>query len=402
MTGALPLLKDLIAIPSVNPMGRDVSGSEFFETRVTEYLVQHLQQLDVPFEQVEIAPGRSNVIARLDSPKAKSTVILDAHQDTVPVDGMTIPPFEPNERDGKLFGRGSCDVKGGMASMLAAFTRLARERPPEMANVVLSLTCDEEATSIGIYHLTDSWSGKSPAYKLCPKAPDVAIVAEPTSLDIVVAHRGATRWKLRTAGRACHSSRPNEGINAIYRMARVVSCLEEFAAWLPTSRPAHPLCGPATLSVGRIEGGSSVNVVPDACTIEIDRRVIPGEDSLAVKQQIETLLQERLDFEVLHDAPYCASPPLGDTVNGPLAETLMQSITKVVGARKIVGVPYGTHASRFARAGVPSVVFGPGDIAQAHTKDEWIEIVQLDQAAEIYYQFCIGNPDFGSLTSKSR
>lgn len=190
MTGPLALLKDLIAIPSVNPMGRDVSGPEFFETRVTEYLVRYLKQLDVPFEEVEIAPGRSNIIARIDSQGAKRTVLLDAHQDTVPVDGMTIAPFDPVERDGRLYGRGSCDVKGGLATMLSAFTRLVRERPAGMSNVILSLTCDEEATSIGVNALTDSWSGKAPALRLCPQRPDIAIVAEPTSLDIVVAHRG--------------------------------------------------------------------------------------------------------------------------------------------------------------------------------------------------------------------
>ena len=383
------LLKDLIAIPSVNPMGRDVSGPEYFETRLTAYLSQYLTKLGVPFEQVEIAPGRSNVIARLDGPRSSRKVLLDAHQDTVPVDGMTIAPFDPVEQSGRLYGRGSCDVKGGLATMLSAFTRLAREKPAAMPNVVLSMTCDEESTSIGINHLTESWSGKAPSYRLCPQAPDVAIVAEPTLLDIVVAHRGATRWKLNTTGRACHSSRPHEGINAIYRMARVVTLLEEYAAWLPTSRPAHPLCGPATLSVGRIDGGSSVNIVPDHCSIEVDRRVIPGEDRFGVIEELAEFLRKRLDFEVTHDAPYCASPPLGDDANGALSQELMATIAAVIGPKKVIGVPYGTHASRFARAGVPSVVFGPGDIAQAHTKDEWIEIAQLDQAAEIYFQFCI-------------
>ena len=388
----LALLKDLIAIPSVNPMGREVSGPEYFETQVTQYLLRHLESLGglgVEFEEVEIVPGRSNVLARLNSPASRRTVLLDAHQDTVPVDGMTIPPFEPVERSGLLYGRGSCDVKGGMAAMLAAFTRLAHDRPAGMPNVVLSLTCDEESTSLGINHFTDSWSDTKSAYQLCPQRPDLAIVAEPTGLDIVVAHRGATRWKLSTAGRACHSSRPHEGVNAIYRMAKVVGLLEEYAAWLPGSRPPHPLCGPATLSVGRIEGGSSVNIVPDSCTIEVDRRVIPGEDRLAVIEELKEYLRSRLDFEVTHAAPYCASPPLGDDLNGKLAQELMQVITTVVGPKTAMGVPYGTHASRFARAGVPAVVFGPGDIAQAHTKDEWIEIAQLDQAAEIYYQFCL-------------
>ena len=171
-------------------------------------------------------------------------------------------------------------------------------------------------------------------------------------------------------------------------MAKVVSLIEDYAAWLPTSRPAHPLCGPATLSVGRIDGGSSVNIVPDSCTIEVDRRVIPGEDRFGVIEELAEYLRTRLDFEVTHDAPYCASPALGDGQNDKLAQELMRSIASVVGPRQVIGVPYGTHASRFARAGVPSVVFGPGDIAQAHTKDEWIEISQLEQAAEIYFQFC--------------
>jgi len=390
MVGALALLKDLVAIPSVNPMGRDVSGPEFLETRVTEYLVGYLKDLNVPFEQVEVAAGRSNVLARLETSGATRTVVLDAHQDTVPVDGMTIAPFDPVEKGSRLYGRGSCDVKGGLASMLSAFTRLVRERPASRSNIVLSLTCDEEATSLGINHLTDSWVTGRAKYRLCPERPDVAIVAEPTRLDIVVAHRGATRWKIRAAGRACHSSRPNEGINAIYRMAKVVRVLEEYAEWLPGSRPAHPLCGPATLSVGRIEGGSSVNVVPDCCTIEVDRRIIPGEENLAVIQELADYLRQRVNFELTHDAPYCASPALGDDANGDLAAELLTAIQPVVGAKMVLGVPYGTHASRFARAKVPAVVFGPGDIAQAHTKDEWIEIAQLEQAAEVYYRFCLG------------
>ena len=388
MTDPLPLLKDLVSIPSVNPMGRDVSGPEFFEGRVTAYLEAHLSRLGVPYETVPTAAGRANVLARLDAPGATKTVLLDAHQDTVPVDGMTIPPFEPTERDGRVYGRGSCDVKGGLAAMLAAFTRLATLRPAGMANVVLSCTCDEESTSLGINHLVGSWTGKAPPYRMCPQRPDVAVVAEPTELDIVVAHRGATRWKLHTAGRACHSSRPSEGINAIYRMARVLKCLEDFAARLPGSRPAHRLCGPATLSVGLISGGSSVNVVPDACVIEIDRRVIPGEENLQVQAEIVAYLQERLDFDLVHERPYCTSPPLGDDLNGELAQQLSHSIDTVVGPRRIIGVPYGTHASRLARIGIPSVVFGPGNIAQAHTKDEWIAIDQLRSAADVYFRFC--------------
>lgn len=389
VTDPASLLADLIRIPSVNPMGRDVSGPEFFEGRVSDYLCAHLSALGTPYERVEVAPGRANILARLDGAPGAPVVLLDAHQDTVPTDGMVIPPFEPTVSDGRMYGRGACDVKGGLAAMLAAFTRLARQRPARHATVVVSFTCDEEATSLGVNHLTAAWADGGRRYRLLPQRPDVAVVAEPTTLDVVVAHRGAVRWKIHTAGRACHSSRPQEGINAIYRMARVLQLLEQFAAQLPGSRPAHPLCGPATLSVGLIYGGSSVNVVPDFCTIEIDRRVIPGEQREDMIPEVTQYLAERLDFSLQHDAPFVFSPPLGDEDNGPLADRLLAAVRTVAGPRQKVGVAYGTHASRIARAGVPSVVFGPGDIAQAHTKDEWIDLQQLQQATDCYYRFCI-------------
>ncbi len=388
MTDPLPILKELISIPSVNPMGRNVTGPEYFEGRLTEWLTAYLVREGMPHEVVETAPGRCNVVARIDSPGTTQTVLLDAHQDTVPVDGMTISPFLPRESDGRVYGRGSCDVKGGMASMLAAFTRLFHERPAAMPNVVLSMTCDEEATSLGINHLVGSWVRRTAEYSMCPEPPDIAVVAEPTELDIVVAHRGVTRWQVKTTGRACHSSRPSEGINAIYRMAHVVRELEEYAGWLPGSRPEHPLCGPATLSVGLIAGGSSVNVVPDGAVIDIDRRVTPGEDNAAVRAEVIDYLAKKLPFELVHDEPYCLSPPLSDELNGALALQLKLAIEAIAGRHVILGVPYGTHASRVARAGIPSVVFGPGNIAQAHTKDEWISIEQLRQAADVYYHFC--------------
>jgi acetylornithine deacetylase len=387
---ATEILKKLIAIPSVNPMGRPVSGPEFFEGQITRFLGEFFQDLGVPWQSVEAVPGRSNVLARFESPAgaAHTTSLLDAHQDTVPVDGMTIDPFDPIVRDGRMYGRGACDVKGGMAAMLAAFARLVRERHSRAANVLLSCTCDEESTILGVSDLVKLWSEPARRIPLCPRQPDAAIVAEPTDLDVVVAHRGATRWKIRTAGRACHSSRPSDGVNAIYRMARVLTYLEEFAERLPQTIPAHPLCGPATLSVGLIQGGISVNTVPDECTIEIDRRVIPGEDGHEVIRQVADYLRERLDFEPEMLPPWITGAPLSDEMNGPLADQLIEQIAAVAGPHRKVGVLYGTHASRISASGVPSVVFGPGSIAQAHTKDEWISLSELEQAAEVYYRFC--------------
>lgn len=386
------LLCNLVAIPSVNPMGRDLSGPIYFEAKVTEYLCNFFAELGCPYEVVEVSPGRCNVLGKFESPGATQTFLLDAHQDTVPVDGMTIPPFEPTIKDGRIYGRGSSDVKGGMAAMLWAFRRLVLEKPAGAANVVMSCTCDEEATTTGINDLIRYWQDGDGRSKLLSAKPDAAIVAEPTLLDVVVAHRGVTRFVISTAGRACHSSDPTQGVNAIYRMARLVSCLEEYAAELPGRSPAHPLCGPATLSVGLISGGASVNVVPDECSIEVDRRLTPGDNADETYDDIRNFLVSKLDFEFDMQPPYIVSPTLSNEDNGWLADGLQRHISEVAGAHASVGVPYGTHASRTCSAGVPSVVFGPGSIDQAHTKDEWIEIDQLEKASEVYFRFCSNPP----------
>lgn len=382
------LLGKLVSIPSVNPMGRDVSGPPFGEERMTAFLETWFEELGVPHEKVEVLPGRHNVFARYEAGADRPTVLLDAHQDTVPVEGMTIDPFDPVVKDGKLYGRGACDVKGGMAAMLTAFARLVRERPPEAANVVMSCSCEEEAEAFGVKDLRRLWTEPDRGISLLNAPPDMAVVAEPTDLNIVVAHRGATRWKLQTSGKACHSSRPSEGVNAIYKMAKVLIGLENYAQHLSESVTPHPLCGSATISVGRIEGGLSVNTVPDRCTIEIDRRVIPGEDGAAVVADVTDYLQQHVDVDFEMLPPWLTGVPLSDRNNGVLAERLMRQVDRVAGARSIVGVAYGTNASRIAETGVPAVVFGPGSIAQAHTDEEWIDLNELEQAAEVYFRFC--------------
>ncbi|HVJ68986.1 MAG TPA: M20 family metallopeptidase, partial [Caulifigura sp.] len=348
-------------------------------------------------ETFEVAPGRCNVLARSAGAEGAPTILLDAHQDTVPVDGMTVPAFEAVVRDGRITGRGACDVKGPMAAMLFAFRRLMTERPAGAANVLMSCTCDEEATTLGIRHLVETWqSGRS---RLLPVAPDVAIVAEPTSLDVVVAHRGVLRFKIRTAGVACHSSNPAAGVNAIYRMARVVSVLQEYAAQL-ASGEQHPLCGPATLSVGRIDGGVSVNIVPESCSVEIDRRLRPGETFATALEELRQSVTTRVDFPATFEPPWIECPPFGDGENRELSSDLLSHIGAVAGPRKAIGVPFGTHAAYTSAAGVPSVVFGPGSIEQAHTKDEFIEIEPLRQAAEIYYRICAGSLGTPALNSR--
>jgi len=376
------LLSDLVAIPSVNPMGRPLQGTGFLEGGMSDYLENWFRDLGVPYERRTIAPGRDNLLARYDSPRDLKTVLFDAHQDTVPTDGMTIPPFTPEVREGRLYGRGACDVKGGMAAMLEAFARLVRERPEGSASVIMACTVDEEFTHTGSSDLARM-----------PKLADYAIVAEPTQLDIVHRHKGAVRWKIRAHGVACHSSTPKLGINAIYRMGRVLGVLDEYAELLSRATP-DPILGPPSLSVGRIEGGLSVNVVPDWCDIEVDRRMIPGEVNAECLKQVEAYLHNRLGDSVSWEffPPWVNMPPLSQDLgnDGGWITRVQQAVLGATGRQpELGGVPYGTDAGPLNQTGLPCLVIGPGNIAQAHTKDEWIELDQVRAAVDAYYQIAL-------------
>jgi acetylornithine deacetylase len=218
--------------------------------------------------------------------------------------------------------------------------------------------------------------------------PDAVIVAEPTELDVVVAHKGVVRWRCHTQGTAAHSSMPERGVNAIYRMAPVLAALEEYAESLKVEAAQHPLLGSRTLSVGLIGGGISVNTVPDRCTIEIDRRLLPAEDEQdAYRQAIERLAEEVGPNGVVHDEPYLSSAGLSHQQNRDLAAALRRVARDHGASGALIGVPYGTDAPAFDEIGAPTVIFGPGSIAQAHTEDEWVDVAQLEAAADIYYDF---------------
>jgi acetylornithine deacetylase/succinyl-diaminopimelate desuccinylase-like protein len=373
------LLSELVAIPSVNPMGRHLAGPDYFETRLASYLEDWFRGLGVRFERQPVAPGRDNLLAWYSAPDARRLILYDVHQDTVPTDGMTIPPFVPEIAQGRLSGRGSCDVKGSMAAMLAAFARLVKERPRGSASVLLACTVDEEFTHTGSSRLAEM-----------PHGAELAVVAEPTLLDLVHCHKGALRWKIRTSGLACHSSTPHLGRNAIYRMGRVLDVLEKYADELAASAP-DPILGPPTLSVGRIEGGQSVNVVPDWCEIDVDRRLIPGEDARismeAVRKLVETQFESADCFQM--SQPWVHMPPLVSRSTRWL-EPLSDAILTATGRRPAVGgVPFGTDAGPLNEKGTACVVFGPGDIAQAHTKDEWIDLDQVRLASQAYFQIAV-------------
>jgi acetylornithine deacetylase ArgE len=375
MISTAGLLRDLVALPSVNPMGRALPAEITLEHRVTDYLEQFFRELGVPYQRQAVVPGRDNIVARCDQEGARRTLILEAHQDTVPVDNMTVAPFGAAIEGNRLYGRGACDIKGGMAAMLTAFTRLVREKPRGAANVVMACSVDEEHTFLGVQHLVKNGIQG-----------DMAVVAEPTSLHIVHAHKGVARWLLTVPGRSCHSSSPEKGNNAIYRMGRLLVAIERYAEHLRKT-VIDPLLGPATVSVGRIEGGTSVNTVPDQCRIEIDRRLVRGENPATAT----TEFKEYLDTEAGMDFPFdCPVPWMSMAALSPegaeeLIARLGQAIQQTCGSHRVHAVPYGTNASTLAAAGIPAVVFGPGDIAMAHTADEWVPLDEVTEAGEILF-----------------
>jgi acetylornithine deacetylase ArgE len=357
-------------------MGRIIEGPAVGEARLTDRLERLLVALGARCRRQPVAPGRDNLVAELTWPGAGRPVMLEAHQDTVPVDGMTVSPFGAEVRDGRLYGRGACDVKGGMAAILAAMERLAAEKPRGAASVVAAFTVDEESGFTGVRRLV----------RELPPRMSFAVVAEPTRLEVVVAHKGLVRWKVRTRGRSCHSARPADGVNAVYLMAPVLSALEEYAAGL-AGRRSHPLLGSPTLSVGVIRGGTSVNTVPDSCEVEIDRRLLPGEDSAGAVNDCRAFLERRLPGAGIEVEPAWISDLALDTpADSEAARVCLEVVRRVLGRAEPVGVPYGTDGSKLAEAGLPTVVIGPGDIAQAHTVDEWIEIEQLERAVEVYVE----------------
>ncbi|HTL59418.1 MAG TPA: M20/M25/M40 family metallo-hydrolase [Candidatus Limnocylindrales bacterium] len=364
------LLRELVALPSVNPAFLPKGDSRAGERNVAEFLGATAANagLEVSFQPV--LPGRSNLFARL-SPRGKmrQRILLAPHLDTVVAEDSQ---FVPRIKDGRLFGRGACDTKGSVAAMMSALCQLAtkHQRPAETEIMFVGLI-DEENAQAG-----------SRALAAKGFSADLAIVGEPTRLAIVTAHKGSLWLRIRTRGKSAHGARPELGRNAIHSMARIVHLLQtKYAAQL--ARKRHPLLGNATVSVGVISGGTQANIVPDECTILVDRRTLPGETEASVRQELNALLKSN-HLQATHiDDKQAPCLPLETNTKNPLVRRFLQS----TGQRRPAGVNYFCDAAVLAQNGIPSVAFGPGDIAQAHTADEWIALNSLERARAMLLKF---------------
>ena len=371
-TPTIRLLCDLIATPSVNPAFMPENDPRAGEERMAEHVqaVSRAAGLDVASETV--TARRSNVLVRLSPPgKVQHRILLGPHLDTVGFPNLE-SQLVPRVRQGRVFGRGACDTKGCVAAMLSALLRVARSGSrPKNTEIQFVGFIDEENEQLGSRH-----------HARHHDPVDLAIVGEPTRLEVVTAHKGDVWLRLKTTGRSAHGATPHLGRNAVHRMGRVVDLLETTYRKQLSTR-SHPLLGSPTINVGAIRGGTQPNIVPDACTIDVDRRTLPGETEATVRRELRDLLRHaglKASFEPLRLAPCEAleTPPDLPWVRG---------LCRAAGRRRTVGVHFFCDAAPLAKAGTPAVVFGPGDIAQAHTAEEWISVASLERGTNILERF---------------
>ncbi|MDA0836947.1 MAG: ArgE/DapE family deacylase [Planctomycetota bacterium] len=371
----VPLLQDLVSIRSTNPMGREFSGHDYTEAAMADYVDAYLRKLGADIERQEVKPDRPNVIGRFEFHADAPWLMYEAHMDTVLVEGMTIDPFDPVIKDGLMYGRGSCDTKASMASMLVAISRLVENADRPRLNLMFLAAMDEEFQFSGISHAVQNGV-----------TADFAVCGEPTELNLVIAHKGAARWRIRTGGLSTHSSKCDDGINALYRMAKVLNAIEKYHATKMRPRKGHPLVGGPTVSVGRIEGGQTVNTVPDWACIELDRRTLPEETAEDARAEIIDYLANHpdIDFEVKHDEGFNMFGGMEISPDCTLVQAARSACESVTGSTEILGVPYGADAGKMVAAGIPTIVFGPGNILQAHSADEFVEVAQVETAVHIH------------------
>jgi len=370
---AFNLLGEMIRINSTNPL-KDVSSNG--EKELSFFISNYLNKIGINNELYPVRNNRFNVIGFIEGQKNGKNLVLEAHMDTVGVENMKIEPFLPTIKLGKIYGRGACDDKGSLASMILAIKMLKEKGFSLRGNLYLVAVIDEEYNQIGVKHLLDQGIEF-----------DACIVGEPTNLDIITAHQGSLRWNIVTKGKSAHSSEPDKGENAIYYMIEVINEVQKNI--IPILRQKnHPLVGSPVLSINIIQGGNQSNIIPNKCSITIDRRMIPGENANEILKEIDMLInkvkQKNTLLKIEREEPFIKSPPMQVDRNEKIVKVLFECISdNILVKPKIKGARFGTDAAIFVDKGIPAVVFGPGNIDQAHSEDEWISIDQVISAAEI-------------------
>jgi acetylornithine deacetylase len=361
----------LVSTPSVNPsLARGGDG----ESRIASIASTLLTGWGLTSEIIDVAPGRCNVVARLEG--EGPTLLLNGHLDTVGIEGMTVAPFAAEVVDGRLIGRGACDMKGGVAAILSVSARLAGDGP--RPNLVVALTADEEHASVGMADFVEDGP-----------AADLAVVCEPTSLKVMPAHKGFVWLRAEFRGRAAHGSRPDLGVDAIRHAGLYLAELDAYAEELKARAP-HPLLGHGSFHAGKIEGGTAESVYPDQCVLLLERRTKPGEGAESVLQEFQRVLDRVRDGEGALDATLDVSLARPGT-EVPAESRLVQGLLRASEDRGLPGAVAGmtawVDAAFLNDAGIPTVCYGPGGIEQAHTDDEWIDVREIGACADVLEGF---------------
>jgi acetylornithine deacetylase len=361
----IDLLRDLVAIDSVNP---SLVAGGAGEQAIADHVASFLRKLGIDVVIQNAAPGRPNVIGVIESSKRGPSLMLCGHSDTVGVEGMSAP-FTPVERDGRMYGRGTQDMKGGCASILGAAKILAQSGGVSAGRVMIAIVADEEHSSIGAEALVKDWR--------C----DAAIVCEPTDLNVAIGHKGFEWVEIATEGVAAHGSRPDDGVDAIAMMGRVLGELESLDAHMPI----HELLGRASIHASLISGGRELSTYPDRCTLHVERRTIAGEPPRITLHEIEAIL----DALRKRDPKFNASARFLFTRSAYLTPP-NSPLPKLIG-RPAVAASFWTDAAILGEAGMESVVFGPGG-AGLHGIDEYVKIDEVitcrDVLADVAWRFC--------------
>jgi acetylornithine deacetylase len=357
----ISLLRDLVAIDSVNP---SLVPGAAGEAQVAEAIAAHMRHMGLDVHVQNVAPGRPNVIGILDGVERGRSLMFCGHIDTVGVAGMEAP-FDPVERGGRLYGRGAQDMKGGVAAMIDA-ARVARARGWRKGRLVIAAVVDEEYASIGADALVTEWKA------------DAAVVTEPTDLQIGVGHKGFAWATIETRGRAAHGSRPTDGRDAIMRMGRVLNRLERLDRDLQERSP-HPLIGTGSLHASIIAGGRELSSYPDCCTLQVERRTVPGESVETFAREIDDLItvlgREDPEFDasktLVFSRPPYQIPPAHELPAALTAAAVSANVTT-----STTGMSFWTDAAILGGAGIPSVLFGPGG-AGLHSVEEYVNVTEV-------------------------
>ena len=365
---AVALTKALVAVDSRNP---SLVGGAAGEAAVGRVLADVLRDWGFAVEIQEVAAGRPNVVARVGKSGGRS-LMFNGHLDVVGVEGMTHAPFDPVERDGRIYGRGSADMKAGIAAMCAAAARAADAGLA--GEVIIAAVCDEEFTSIGTRGLLDRGVRA-----------DAAIVTEPTRLAIMPAHKGFVWIEAAFLGRAAHGSRYDIGIDAIKHAGLFLAELDRYESATLGARK-HALLGRPSVHAATISGGSGMSTYPDCCNLAIERRTIPGETTAQVRLE----MMELLDRVKIADERFNGSievtmeqQPSDVPVSAPVVRALSQSLSKVGIAESIAGMTAWTDAALLNAAGISAICFGPGDISLAHAAEEFVPVREIEDAARV-------------------